>query len=138
MLQLELLDQDPIAQMWFPEIRAHYVAFSQQMMQDEPLNIKVGEGGLSYYKAFRGKSLFVCHFNAKPQPKRDDLGFADFRYDKLQKFIDINETIMAMQAFDTHEIIVKRHKLWCSIDFLLVRECEVADLFRQHIVAKLI
>lgn len=138
MLLLNTLDQDSIVQTWSPELQAHYRAFTEQLMQDAPLNIKVGKGGLSYYLPYKGHPLFVCHFNARPQGKRDDLGFADFRYDTLQKLIDIDGTIAAMQAYDTHEIIVKRHKLWCSVEFLLVRECEVAELFRQHIVAKLI
>lgn len=138
MLSIELLDQDPIAQTWSPELHTHYRVFSEQLMQDRPLTVKAGKGGLSYYLPYKGHPLFVCHFNAKPQGKRDDLGFADFRYDKLQTLFDIHESIAAMQAYDTHEIIVKRHKLWCSVEFLLVRECEVADLFRQHIIAKLI
>ncbi|MCA0457197.1 MAG: hypothetical protein LCI00_24710 [Chloroflexi bacterium] len=135
---LDTLDQNPIVETWPPELQAHYQAFTEQLTLGVPLKIKVGKGGLSYYLPHNGQSLFICHFNAKPQGKRDDLGFADFRYDRLQKIIDIDETIAAMQAFDTHEIIVKRHKLWCCVEFLLERECEVAALFRQHIVAKLI
>ena len=84
-----------------------YNFFSDKLMQDEVLKVKSGKGGLSYYK----NDVFVCHFNAKPQKTRDDLGFADFRYDSLRPYLDIEKTISAMQQEALPEVQIKSHKL---------------------------
>jgi len=70
-----------------------YKTFTNLITAKEMLEIKSGKGGLSYYK----NGVFVCHFNAKPQSKRDDLGFADFRYDALRPYLDIEKMIKALE-----------------------------------------
>lgn len=45
-----------------------YKTFTNLITSKEPLEIKSGKGGLSYYK----NGVFVCHFNAQPQKKRED------------------------------------------------------------------
>ena len=109
-----------------------YKLFSDKLMENETLTVKSGKGGLSYYK----NGVFVCHFNAKPQAKRDDLGFADFRYDALRPYLDIDATISAIQKEALPEVEIKSHKLWCSLHFPLSEMENVADLFLIHIISK--
>ena len=110
-----------------------YKFFSDKLMQHETLTVKGGKGGLSYYK----NGVFVCHFNARPQKKRDDLGFADFRYDVLRPYLDIEKTLAALQHEALPELQIKSHKLWCTLHFPLSRMEHVADLFLKHIITKL-
>ena len=109
-----------------------YEFFSNQLMRHEPLTIKSGSGGLSYYK----NGVFVCHFNARPQKNRDDLGFADFRYGSWQPYIDIDGTILAIRNEALPEVEIKSHKLWCSLHFALSKMEHLADLFLKHIITK--
>ena len=109
-----------------------YKLFSDQLMCHETLAIKSGKGGLSYYK----NGVFVCHFNAQPQKKRDDLGFADFRYDALRPYLDIEKTLSALQQEALPDVQIKSHKLWCTLHFPLSRMEHVADLFLKHIITK--
>ena len=109
-----------------------YELFTAHLMQNEQLTVKSGKGGLSYYK----QGVFVCHFNAQPQKKREDLGFADFRYDGLRPYLDVQRTIAAIQKDSPPEVQIKSHKLWCSLHFPLPRLEHVADLFLKHIISK--
>ena len=109
-----------------------YQHFSDHLTLDETLTIKNGKGGLSYYK----NGVFVCHFNARPQKNRDDLGFADFRYDALRPYLDIDETISAIRKEALPEVEIKSHKLWCSLHFPLSKMKHVAELFLKHIISK--
>ena len=109
-----------------------YKLFSEQLMRNETLTTKSGKGGLSYYK----NGVFVCHFNATPQKNRDDLGFADFRYDSLRAYLDIDAAISAMQQDALPKVQIKRHKLWCSMHFPLSHMEHVATLFLTHIISK--
>ncbi|HKY55324.1 MAG TPA: hypothetical protein VJM08_13495 [Anaerolineales bacterium] len=111
---------------------AAYEFFSNQLMRNEILTIKNGKGGLSYYK----NGVFVCHFNAKPQKNRDDLGFADFRYDALRSYLDIDRTISAIRNEILPEVEIKSHKLWCSLHFPLSKLEHIAELFLKHIISK--
>lgn len=109
-----------------------YQLLSDHLMQHETLTVKSGKGGLSYYK----KGVFVCHFNAKPRKDRDDLGFADFRFDALHPYLDIEKTISAIQDEATSEIEIRAHKLWCSLHFPLSKLEHIAELFLKHIITK--
>ena len=111
---------------------AAYKLFSDQLARHETLTIKSGKGGLSYYK----NGVFVCHFNAHPQKKRNDLGFADFRYDALRPYLDIEKTIAAIRQDALPEVQIKSHKLWCSLHFPLTIMEHVANLFLKHIISK--
>ena len=109
-----------------------YKHFSVKLMQHETLIVRSGKGGLSYYK----NGVFVCHFNARPQAKNPDLGFADFRYDSLRPYLDIDKTIAAIQKDALTEIEIKSHKLWCSLHFPLSKMEHVAGLLLKHIISK--
>jgi hypothetical protein len=109
-----------------------YNLFSGQLMRHEALTIRQGKGGLSYYK----NGVFVCHFNARPQRQRDDLGFVDFRYDSLRPYIDVEEAISALQRDAAADVQLKRHKLWCALHFPLEGIEHVANLFVRHIISK--
>ena len=109
-----------------------YRLFSDQLLRYETLTIKRGKGGLSYYK----NGIFVCHFNARPQKKREDLGFADFRYDALRQYLDTESTIAAIQKEALPEVQLKGHKLWCTLHFPLTKMEHIADLFLRHIISK--
>ena len=110
-----------------------YKLFTDQLMRYETLTIKSGSGGLSYYKY----GVFVCHFNARPRKDRDDLGFADFRYNSLRPYLDIDATISALQKEALPEVEIKSHKLWCSLHFPLSKMKHVGDLFLKHIITKI-
>lgn len=109
-----------------------YYFFTDCIMSHETLTIKSGKGGLSYYK----NGIFVCHFNARPQSKRDDIGFADFRYDVLRPYLDTDETISAIQKDAAPEVEIRSHKLWCSLHFPLSKSEHIAQLFLKHIITK--
>ena len=109
-----------------------YKLFSERLMCHETLTIKAGKGGLSYYK----NKIFVCHFNAKPRKDRDDLGFADFRYDALRPYLDVDNTIFAIQKEVLSDVEIKSLKLWCSLHFPLSKLDHIADLFLKHIITK--
>lgn len=112
---------------------AAYELFSAHLLQLEPLIIKNGQGGLSYYKS----GMFVCHFNARPQKKREDIGFADFRYDALRPYLDVETTIHAIQNDALPVVQIKSHKLWCSLHFPLSELDHVAELFLRHIISNI-
>jgi hypothetical protein len=113
-----------------PEVA--YKLFSAQLTPNEELTVKRGKGGLSYYK----HGVFVCHFNAQPQKKRTDLGFADFRYDALREYLDVEKSMEAMKSDASAEVHIKSHKLWCSLHFPLSQLEHIADLFSRHIISK--
>jgi hypothetical protein len=133
----EVLAHDRISQAWTPEVRAIYIRFSVQLMRSYPLQIKIGKGGLSYTLNFQGDHIFACHFNAKPRSSRDDLGFADFRYDALRPHLDVDAAIKAITQAAPPEIEVKARKLWCSLQFPLTSANTVADLLREHIIVRI-
>ena len=109
-----------------------YQLFTDCLTRNETLTIKSGKGGLSYYKG----GVFVCHFNAQPQKKRDDLGFTDFRYDALRPYLDIETTISSIRKEALPEVKIKSHKLWCSLHFPLSKLEHIADLFLKHIISE--
>ena len=114
-----------------PEVA--YKLFSAYLMRTEQLTAKSGKGGQSYYK----NGVFVCHFNARPRKDREDLGFTDFRYDGLRPYLDVENTIAAIQNDVLPEVQIKRHKLWCSLHFPLSELEHIADLFLRHIIFKI-
>lgn len=109
-----------------------YTSFSGHLMRDESAIVKRGKGGLSYYK----NGVFVCHFNARPRSGQDDVGFADFRFDGLRPYLEIEPTIRAMQKDALPEVQIKSHRLWCSLHFPLSLVEHVAGLFRDHILSR--
>lgn len=109
-----------------------YELLTAHLMQDEQLTVRGGKGGLSYYK----HGVFVCHFNARPQRRREDLGFADFRYEGLRPYLDVQRTIAAIQKDALPEVQIKPHKQWCSLHFPLTRLDHIADLFLRHIISR--
>ena len=109
-----------------------YQLLSDHLMQHETLTVKSGKGGLSYYK----KGVFVCHFNAKPRKDRDDLGFADLRYDALSSYLDVDFTVSAIKNDAAPDVEIKSHKLWCSLHFPLLKLEHIAELFLRHIITK--
>ncbi|MBL8092480.1 MAG: hypothetical protein JNJ43_19255 [Anaerolineales bacterium] len=109
-----------------------YKTFTNLITAKESLEIKTGKGGLSYYK----NGVFVCHFNAQPQKKRDDLGFADFRYDALRPYLDIEKTLYEIEKEAMPEVQIKNHKLWSTLHFPLTLMEHVAELFSKHIISK--
>lgn len=132
----DILSQNPISRVWTLETRKTYQAFYQRMTYSTPLLIKIGKGGLSFYKETANAPIFVCHFNAQPQSNKYDLGFADFRFDALRKYLNVEETIGLIQKMAPPEIVIKVNKLWCSLHFPLNLTEEVASLFVQHIVTR--
>ena len=134
-IQAALL-QNPVSREWTTETRNIYQAFYQRMTRTTPLAIKIGKGGLSFYKEITNGSVFVCHFNAKPQSNKSDAGFADFRYDAIGKYVNVDDTIQSLQKTAPPDVVIKVNKLWCSLHFPLNLADDVADLFIQHIVTK--
>lgn len=110
-----------------------YELFSAHLLSTEQLTVNIGKGGSSYYK----HGIFVCHFNARPQSKREDIGFADFRYDALRPYLDVETTIHAIQNDALPEVQIKSHKLWCSLHFPLSELDHIAELFLRHIVSNI-
>jgi hypothetical protein len=134
---LQRIAQDKIAQTWTPETRAIYQDFYQHLTQRTPLDIKIGKGGLSFYKANGPQKVFVCHFNAEPRKGQHDIGFADFRYAGLSNLLDVKGAIQAIQANASSEVEIKVHTLWCSLHFPIGLGRHVAQLFLDHIIAKI-
>jgi hypothetical protein len=128
--------QNPVSREWPLETRKTYQSFYQRMTYAVPLAIKIGKGGLSFYKAVPRASVFVCHFNARPQGRKNDLGFADFRFDAIDPYLDASDTLQLFQKTASQEIIIKVNRLWCSLHFPLKLADDVANLFVQHIVSK--
>jgi hypothetical protein len=132
-----VLLQNPISRAWSVGTRKIYQAFYRRMTHPAPLAIRIGKGGLSFYKEIANDSVFVCHFNAKPQRRQDALGFADFRFDAIDPYLEVSDTLQLIQNTASKEIVIKVNKLWCSLHFPLKLADEVADLFVQHIVTKI-
>jgi len=129
--------QNSISKEWTIETRNIYQAFYRRMTSAGPLAIKIGNGGLSFYKQIQNSAVFVCHFNAKPQRSRNDLGFADFRFDALHPYLPVDNTIRLFRNTASQETTIKVHKLWCSLHFPLQVAETVADLFVQNIVTRM-
>ena len=109
-----------------------YELFSARLMQNELLTVKNGKGGLSYYK----HGVFVCHFNARPRKQREDIGFADFRYDALRRYLEAKTTIAAIQKDALPEVQIRSPTLWCSLYFPLSVLEHIAELFLRHIISR--
>jgi hypothetical protein len=133
-----LFEQSDIARGWSAATQDHYRNFTHALNQTEPLSIKIGKGGLSYYRDTETGPVFVCHFNAAPQKARPDLGFADFRFDALRDRLDMDAVLHAMQTAALPDVHVKVNKLWCSLHFPHTMIEQVADLFSKHIISKVV
>lgn len=132
----QLLSQDPIAKGWTIDTRNTYLAFYQRLTKSTPLMVRIGKGGLSFYKRTKSGLVFLVHFNAMPQRGRYDLGFADFRFDALRQHMNVDTIVRALQKAAPPDIQIKVNKLWCSLHFPLTLADNVADLLTQHIIAK--
>ena len=132
----QLFDNDPFARKWTPPTRVTYQRFCDRVMRNEPLGVKTGNGGLSFYKPTATGNVFVCHFNAAPRGGEELLGFADFRKDVLQDRLDFELTLQDMGQALGPESPIKVGKKWCSMHFPLVRAPEVADIFAEHLIAR--
>ena len=132
-----MLLQNPISREWSLRTRKIYEAFYRRMTQTSPLAIRIGKGGLSFYKEIADDAVFICHFNAKPQSRKDELGFADFRFEAIGQYLNVSDTLQLLQNTASKEIVIKVNKLWCSLHFPLKLADEVADLLVQHIVTKI-
>lgn len=132
-MNLDRIADHALAAQWSPEIRATYREFSERLMQHDALTIKVGKGGLSYYKG----PIFVCHFNARPRGGSDDLGFADFRRDTLERVLHFPAMLADLQAALGPEIAIKAGNIWYSFHFPLARRAEIAEALREQIVSKI-
>lgn len=134
----KLLNQHPlVTASWSEATRMLYRTFTERLTQQEPLTIKVGKGGLSYYKATVHGPLFVCHFNAIPRRDQHELGFADFRQDVLAPVLHVPAVIAELQTVVGSDIEIKVGKVWCSFHFPLVRSADVADALRVHLISKI-
>lgn len=113
-----------------------YVAFYERLSEHDALRVKVGKGGLSFYKAVRDETVFVGHYNALPRRARPDIGFADFQFEPLRPYMKVEATLRKLQKAAMPEIEIKVNKLWCSLHFLHAYDRDVADLLTAHIVSK--
>lgn len=136
-MDLDRIFDHALAADWSPETRAIYRDFSERLMRQAALTVKVGKGGLSYYKTSAGGPIFVCHFNAAPRGGNADLGFADFRRDTLERVLDFPMMLAALQAALGPEITIKSGKIWYSFHFPLARRAEIADALGEQIVAQI-
>ena len=84
-----------------------YQFFCANFMPTERLVVKNGKGELSDRK----NGAFLCHFNARLQKKREDLGSADFRYDALRRYMDVDITIGAIQKDAPAGVQMNSHTL---------------------------
>lgn len=126
-----------LAAQWSPEIRAVYRTFCEHLMQREALTVKVGKGGLSFYKTIPAGAIFVCHFNAAPRGGSTDLGFADFRCDTLERVLDLPAAMTGLQSAFGPEIEIKTGNIWYSFHFPLARSSAIADTLREHVVSRI-
>ncbi|HEY0733980.1 MAG TPA: hypothetical protein VGD69_03670 [Herpetosiphonaceae bacterium] len=136
-MNLDRILSHAIAAQWSPEARAIYHDFSERLMQQDALSVKVGKGGLSYYKTTSSGPIFVCHFNAQPRSSTGDLGFADFRRDTLEHVLDFPAVLTGLQSALGPEIAIKSGNIWYSFHFPLARRAEIADALREQIVANI-
>jgi hypothetical protein len=132
----KLLAQDPIAEAWTPELRDLYVAFYERLSEHNVLTVKVGKGGLSFYKAVKDAQVFVCHYNVLPRRAWPDIGFADFQFEPLRPYLKVEAMLRKLQRAAPPEIEIKVNKLWCSLHFLHAYDMDVANLLTQQIVSK--
>jgi hypothetical protein len=132
----KLLAQDLNAEAWTPEMCDLYVAFYERLSEHNVLTVKVGKGGLSFYKAVKDAQVFVCHYNALPRRARSDIGFADFQFEPLRSYLKVDAMLRKLQRVAMPEIEIKVNKLWCSLHFLHDYDMDVADLLTQQIVSK--
>jgi hypothetical protein len=133
----ELFEHNTFAAAWSPGTRALYRAFCERIMQHGALDVQIGKGGLSFYKSTADGRVFVCHFNAAPRGKQNELAFADFRKDALKERLDLDAALNALQAAVGPDIPIKNGKVWCSLHFPLARSLDIADAFATHVVAQL-
>lgn len=132
----KLLSQDPIAEKWTPDMCDLYVAFYERLSEHNALTVKIGKGGLSFYKPIKDESVFVCHYNALPRRARPDIGFADFQFEPLRPYLKVDTMLRKLQKAAMPEVEIKLNKLWCSLHFLHAYDMDVADLLTRYIVSK--
>lgn len=136
-MNLDRIFDHALAAQWSQETRAVYRDFSERLMQQEALTVKVGKGGLSYYNPTSSGPIFVCHFNATPRSGTSDLGFADFRRDTLERVLDFSAVLAGLQSALGPEIEIKSGTIWYSFHFPLAGRTEIAEALREQIVSRI-
>lgn len=136
-MDLDRISDHTLAAQWSPATRAIYRDFSERLMWQDALTIKVGQGGLSYYKTSASGPIFVCHFNAEPRGGNTELGFADFRRDTLEHVLAFPAVLAGLQTAFGPEITIKAGKIWYSFHFPLAQRAEIADALREQIIAQI-
>jgi hypothetical protein len=134
----ELLSQikrDPIARTWSASQNDLYLTFSRILFAYHDLIVKVGKGGLSYYKTIGDKRVFIAHFNASPRKGSPNTVFADFRLDSLRSHLDLSHAIESMRLAASPDTTIKLSHSWCSFHFPTSQTEGVAALFKKNIVS---
>jgi hypothetical protein len=111
------LEYDPIAVAWPAAARQQYLEWSAILLAAADLEVTLGKGGLSVYLPVAGRRVFAVHFNAMPRSATLGRGFADFRRDSLQPYLDEESLLATLRSALQPGSELRLTRIWCSLHF---------------------
>ncbi len=115
---------------------ARYARFRDGIVHDDPVEVKAGPGGLSFYVTIDGKRRFACHFNARPRRAEAGRGFADFK--PRETGLDHERVISRLEALLSGRAECRRGPTWWSAHFAASEDDAVAAAFRMAVIEPLL
>ena len=115
---------------------ARYARFRQRLVADDPVVVKSGPGGLSFYVKVAGRRRFACHFNARPRRAESGRGFADFK--PAETGLDAHAVVSDLERFLVGRAECRRGAAWWSAHFASSDDEAVASAFRAAVVVPLL
>ena len=115
---------------------ARYLRFRGRLVADDPVEIKSGPGGLSFYVAVAGRRRFACHFNARPRRAESGRGFADFK--PAETGLDADGVVSELERLLADRAECRRGAAWWSAHFVASEDEAVASAFRAAVLGPLL
>jgi hypothetical protein len=115
---------------------ARYARFRDRVVAGDPVDVKAGPGGLSFYVSIDGRRRFACHFNARPRREESNRGFADFK--PQDTGLDQVRVTARLEELLQGKAECRRGARWWSAHFAADQDLLVADAFRKVVVEPLL
>lgn len=131
------LECDPIAAAWPAAARQRYLEWSAILMAAARLEISLGKGGVSFYVPAGGRRIFAVHFNAMPRSAITGRGFADFRRDTLEPYLDLEGLAGNLRGLLPPGCELRQGKIWCSLHFPWDLTSDIAQAIAAALVLPL-
>ncbi|HYF61928.1 MAG TPA: hypothetical protein VD886_03890 [Herpetosiphonaceae bacterium] len=131
------LDCYPIAAAWPAAARQRYLEWSAILLDAADLEITLGKGGISFYLPAGGRRIFAVHFNAMPRARVSGRGFADFRRDTLEPYLNPEGLLENLRGLLPPDSELRPGRRWCCLHFPWDRTADIARAITAALVLPL-